>query len=80
MFRKLPQPIYTGGLEFHIGIQSPRDGVLNDGLLLLGQQTNQLLFCSDGLSNQPVVIVQKLDDGGLFGGGGGFWRKPDPKP
>src|SRR5438876_10906595 len=44
MRRYMPQPFDAGGLEAHVGIDTARDGVVNDPLLLLLQQLDQLLL------------------------------------
>src|SRR5690554_2203071 len=35
MLRHIPQPLDTGRLEAHIGIEAAGDGAMDDGLLLL---------------------------------------------
>ena len=47
-----------------------RDGLVDDGLLLLLQQRNQLLLGADVAPDAPVGVVEEPDDGGCSARGG----------
>ena len=72
MLRHLPQPFDTGGLVGRVrlagsDVDLARDGLVDDGPLLLLQQCNQLLLGADIAPDAPVGVVEEADDGGLFG-------------
>ena len=71
MLRYLSQPIYTGILVRRVGFPGPnidlaRDGLVDDGLLLLLQQFDQLLLGADVAPDTPVGMVEKTDDRSLL--------------
>lgn len=72
MFRHVAQPLYAGVFETDVGIDAAGDGVVDDGLILLLQPLDQRLLGADVAPNPPVHVVEKVDDGGLFGEG---WQK-----
>ncbi|WP_245618570.1 hypothetical protein [Methanogenium cariaci] len=63
-----PQPLHTGGLEADVRVEAAGDSLMDDGLLLLLQELDQLLFGVDGAPDAVVGVVEEADDGGLFGG------------
>ena len=68
----VPQPLDAGGLVGRIGlagadVDSARDGLVDDGLLLLLQQRDQLLLSADVAPNSAVGMVEEANDGVLFG-------------
>ena len=70
-FRK---PLHAGGLVDLVGLPGAnvdlsRDGLVDDGLLLLLQQRNQLLLGADVAPDAPVGAVEEAHDGALFGKG-----------
>ena len=74
MVRHVPQPLNAGGLVGRIGltgadIDAARDGLVDDGLLLLVQQRNQLILRPVEAPDAPVGVVEEANDGGLFGEG-----------
>ena len=74
MGRHVPQPFHAGGLVGMVrlagsDIHPARDGLVDNGLLLLLQQRNQLLFGADVPPDAPLGVVEEADDGGLFGEG-----------
>ena len=71
MPRQLPQPLYTGGVVRRVRppgphVDLPRDGFVDHGLLLFGQQHDQLFLGADVAPNAPVGIIEEPHDGGLF--------------
>ena len=62
----MPQPFDAGGLEAHVGIDTARDGVVNDPLLLLLQQLDQLLLGTDVAPDSRVRVVEEADNGSLL--------------
>src|SRR5665648_450637 len=69
MLRHIPQPLHARGLEADVGVEAAGDDAVDDGLLLLLQQLDQLLFGADVAPDPPVLVVEELHDGGLFGEG-----------
>ncbi len=69
MHRHLPQPLHPGGFARHAGVEAAGDGLLDDGLLLLGQQLDQLLLGPDVAPDAAVHVVEITHDGALFGEG-----------
>src|SRR5581483_1649811 len=69
VFRHVAQPLHAGGFETNVGVEAAGDGAVDDRLLLLLQQLDQLLLRADVPPNPPVLVVEKTDDGGLFGEG-----------
>ena len=53
-----------------------RNGLVDDGLLLLLQQRDQLLLGADVAPDAPVGVVEEADDGGLFGERGEWGGAP----
>ena len=75
MLRHLPQPFHAGGLVSRIGLAGAdvhfsRDGLVDEGLLLLLQQRDQLLLGADVALDAAIRMVEVADDGGLLGEGG----------
>ena len=48
-------------------VDPARDGLVDDGLLLLLQQRDQLLLGADVAPDAPVGVIEEADDSGLFG-------------
>ena len=69
MLRHLPQPRRPRRLEPHVWIEAARHRLVDDGLLLLVEQRNQLLFGADVAADAAVYVVEVANDGGLFGEG-----------
>ena len=69
MLRYVPQPLDAGGLEADAGVKAPRDGLADDGLLLLLQQRDEFPLGAHVPPDAPVHVVQVADDGGLLGEG-----------
>jgi len=67
MIRHIAQPLHTGRLKADIGIDASGDGAVDDGLLLLLQQLDQLLLGADVAPDLSFIVVEKADDGCLFG-------------
>ena len=66
------EPLDAGGLVGRVGLASAdvdpaRDGLVDDGLLLLLQQRDQLLLGTDVPPNAPVRMVEEAHDGDLLG-------------
>jgi hypothetical protein len=61
------------GSKAGVGIEAAGDGAVDDGLLLLLQQLDQLLFGADVEPNPSIHVVKEADDDGLFGEG---WEAP----
>ena len=74
MLRHLPQPLHPGVLVGRIGlagsdIDLARDGLVDDGLLLLLQQLDQPFLGADVALYAPVGVAEEADDGRLLGKG-----------
>ena len=67
MLRHVAEPLHARGLEADVGIEAAGDGAVDDGLLLLVQERDQLSLGVDVAPDAPVGVVEKADDGGLFG-------------
>ena len=72
MLRYLPQPLHPGVLVGRIrltgsDIDLARDGLVDDGLLLLLQQLDQPFLGADVALDTPVGVVEEAGDGGLLG-------------
>jgi hypothetical protein len=76
MLRHVPQPLYARGLETDVGGEATRYRVVNDNLILLLQQLDQLLLGAYVAPDLSVIIVEKTDDGVLFGEGWHEGLKP----
>ena len=68
----IPQPLDTGRLVGRVelagaDVDPARDGLVDDGLLLLLQQRDQLLLSAAVAPNAPVGMIEETDHGGLFG-------------
>ena len=61
------EPRVSCRLQGNRGIYPTSYGLVDDGMLLLLQQRNQLLFGADVAPDAPVGVVEETDDGGLFG-------------
>ena len=75
MLRNVPQPFHARRLVGRKGpagadVDLARNGLVDDGLLLLLQQRDQLLLGADVAPDAPVGVVEEADDGSLFG----MWR------
>ena len=72
MLRHFSKPLDIGGRVRLAGsdVDLTRDGLMDDGLLLLLQQRNQLLLGADVAPDASVGVVEEADDGDLFG----MWR------
>src|SRR3990167_4238841 len=66
MLRNIPQPGDAGRLELDGGVNATRDGAVDDGLLLLGQQCNDPTLGPNRPLQPTVRPVQKPPDGELF--------------
>lgn len=66
MLRNLPQPGNPRILERHGGIQPPRHGAMNDGLLLLLQQDDDAALGPDGAIQAVGGPDEEAGDGSLF--------------
>ena len=64
MRRHITEPLDTGGLETDVGVEAAGDGLVDDGLLLLGQQFDQPLLGADVAPDAAVGVVEVADDGG----------------
>ncbi len=69
--RRHLKPLHAGGLVGLVrlpgaNVDLARDGLVDDGLLLLLQQRNQLLLRADVAPDAPVGVVEEAHDGGLF--------------
>ena len=73
MLRHVPQPLHPGWLEPDVGVQAPRDGLVDQCLPLLLQQGDEPLLAGDVALYLLVGVVEEPDNGGLFIG----WRKRD---
>src|ERR1017187_7036364 len=62
MLRDVAEPGDAGGFEGDVWIQTPRDGAVDDGLLLLVEQRHQLLLRSNRPLNPPVCVVKETHD------------------
>ena len=72
MRRDLSDPLDAGGLVGRVGlagsdVDPARDGLVDDGLLLLLQQRDQLLLGADVAPDAPVRVVEEADDASLLG-------------
>ena len=66
------QPLDAGGFVGRVGlagadVDPARDGLVDDGLLLLPQQRDQLLLGADVAPDAPVGVIEEADNSGLFG-------------
>ena len=76
MLRHVPKPLHTGGLEADVGVEAPGDSMVDDSLLLLLQQSNELLLGGDVTTDASVHVVQIANDGSLLGEGWeGHWKR-----
>ena len=75
MRRDIAEPIDTRGLEWNVGVETTGNGLVDDGLLLFGQQFDQPLLGTDVALNTAVDVVEVADDGGLFSEG---WNEEQP--
>ena len=66
VFRHVAQPLHAGGLQLHVGVEAPGDGLLDDGLPFLVQQGDEPLLGAHVGPDALVGVVQVPDDGGLF--------------
>src|SRR4051794_11235507 len=57
--RKLWKPTATGRYKVHVGVESARDGAVDDGLLLLVQQRDQLPLPPNRPLDLAVRVIQK---------------------
>src|ERR1700735_3858966 len=67
VFRNLSQPLHARRLQANIRIEPPRDRAVNNRLFFLPQQLDQLLLCNDAATSARVGVIEKADNGGLFG-------------
>lgn len=68
MCRNIPDPGVAGGFEVGVRVETTGDGTVDNGLLLLVQQSNQFPLGTDKAVDFPIRVVQKSHDGGLFVG------------
>ena len=66
MLWNLADPGDAGGFEFGVGIEAAGDGAVDDGLLLLVEQSDELALGADEAVDLPVRVVQEADDGELL--------------
>ena len=71
MLRHLTQPFNARVFQGHIGVKAAGDGVVDEGLLLFGQECYQLPLGLQQSVHSLVHIVQVADDGGLLLDSGG---------
>ena len=57
VFRHFPQPLHSGGLEPDVGVQAPRDGLVDQCLPLLLQQGDEPLLACDVALDLLVGVV-----------------------
>ena len=65
----IAEPLDAGGLEGDVGVEAASDGLVDGGLLLLGQQLDQSLLGADVALDAAVGVVEVADDGALLGEG-----------
>ena len=70
-FGNVPQPLDTRILVGPVRLPGAhvdltRNGLVDNGLLLLLQQRDQLLLGADVAPDAPVGVVEEAHDGGLF--------------
>ncbi|MBN1955862.1 MAG: hypothetical protein JW900_12555 [Anaerolineae bacterium] len=66
MCRNLPQPLDARILERHVGVEAAGDGLLDERLLLLGEQLDQPSLRADVAAGEAVDVVEEAGNGGLF--------------
>src|SRR5262245_34157353 len=66
MLRHISQPLRARGLEADVGIETTGDGAMDDGLPLLLQQLDQLLFGADVALDPAVHVTEEINDCNLF--------------
>ena len=71
MLRYLSQPLHARILVGRIGLAGSdvgpaRDSLVDDGLLLFLQQSNQFLLRTDVAPDASVNLIKKADDGSLL--------------
>ena len=69
MRRHIAKPFDAGRLEWDVGIEAAGDGLVDDGLLALGEELDETVFVGDVSLDTGVGAVQVADDGGLLGEG-----------
>ena len=62
----ISQPLHARGLQFHVGVQAPGDGLVDQCLPLLSQEGDEPLLAGDIPLDLRVGVVEEPDDGGLF--------------
>ncbi len=62
MFWQVAEPVDAGGLEADVGVEAACDGAVDDGLLLLVEQSDQPSLRADVPPNPPVGMIEKAND------------------
>ena len=66
MRRYVTEPINAGGLERNVEIEATGNGLIDEGLFLLGQKLNEPLLGADIALDAAVSVIELANDGGLF--------------